>query len=307
MEGKVLKSVGSWYEIAGDDGIRYKGRLKGKFKMEDTKLNNPIAVGDKISFSPEAPGHTQVIIEKIHRRENYIIRKSAHKSGHAHIIASNIDEAFLVVTLVFPETSLGFIDRFLVAAESYGIPTTLIFNKADLYSDELIARQNELATLYQSIGYGSFLVSAEKETGIVQLEQHILGKTVLFAGHSGVGKSTLMNKIVPGLDRKTSAISNFANKGVHTTTFAEMLEIAPKTFLIDTPGIKEFGLIDIEKSELGHFFPEMRAMLGQCKFNSCLHVNEPGCAVQQAVEKGAIAFSRYKNYMGMLDNEDNRK
>ncbi len=306
MNGLILKSVGSWYDILSENKQLYKGRLKGKFKLDDKKLTNPIAVGDTVSFEIEENQQT-VVIDKIGDRLNYIIRKSAHKTEHSHIIAANIDEAFLVVTLVSPQTSTGFIDRFLVSAESFRIPVSIIFNKIDLYDSKSANYQEKLIEIYQSIGYNYFTVSAEKNIGIEPLVKYMKGKKVLISGHSGVGKSTLMNRISPILNLKTLPVSNFANKGVHTTTFAEMFDLGNDTFLIDTPGIKEFGLVEMEKYEISHFFPEMRALIGTCKFNTCLHKNEPGCEVQNAVSAGSIAASRYKNYLGMLENDDNRK
>jgi len=306
MKGLVLKSVGSWYSILGADEITYKGRLKGKFKLDNKKLTNPIAVGDNVTFEIEQNQQT-VIIDKIGDRFNYIIRKSAHKTEHSHIIASNIDEAFLVVTLASPHTSTGFIDRFLVSAESFRIPVSLIFNKIDLLDAQSTALLQQLVGIYQSIGYICFQTSAEQNTGIEPLLKYIEGKKIVISGHSGVGKSTLMNRISPLLKLKTLPISNFANKGVHTTTFAEMFALGDNTFLIDTPGIKEFGLVEMEKYEISHFFPEMRALIGTCKFNTCLHINEPDCTVQNAVSEGKIASSRYRSYLSMLENDDNRR
>ena len=306
MKGFVLRSVGSWYDIMGEDGIKYKGRLKGKFKMDDKQVTNPIAVGDFVLFTKEEI-ENQVVIQEIEPRENYIIRKSSHKNHHAHIIASNIDLALLVVTLVFPRTSIGFIDRFLVAAESFRIPVVLVFNKSDLYDPQLLEDYHQLKMLYISLGYGVILISVEQDTNIDLLYQIIEGKKSLISGHSGVGKTSLMNKIIPGLDLKTSSISNFANKGVHTTTFAEMFEINDSTYLIDTPGIKEFGLWDMDDNEISHYYPEMRELIGNCKFHNCKHINEPGCAVIQQVEAGQIALSRYKSYLSIIENEDNRK
>jgi len=307
MKGLVLRSVGSSYDILGEDATRYKGRLKGKFKIEDKKLTNPIAVGDTVIFTLENKATNDVMIEQIGTRTNYIIRKSVHKSEHSHLIACNIDEAFLVVTLAAPETSTGFIDRFLAAAESFRIPVSIVFNKSDLYDENLLKYKEDLSKLYEGIGYKTFLVSAEKAEGIAQLKTAASGKKVLFSGHSGVGKSTLMNKIFPGLNQKTLEISGFSQKGVHSTTFAEMFDMGNNTFLIDTPGIKEFGLMEIEKEELKYYFPEMRELIGSCKYHNCLHRNEPSCAIRQAVENNMIAASRYKNYLSMLENEDNRR
>lgn len=306
MEGLIIKTVGSWYDILDSKYTILKGRLKGKFKLEDKKLNNPIAVGDVVKFEYET-NSPHVIITEISTRINYIIRKSAHKTEHAHIIAANIDEAFLVATLAMPQTSLGFIDRFLVAAESFRIPVSIVFNKIDIYNDEENAYLERLIDVYQSIGYKCFAVSADKKTGVEPLLNYMKGKKILISGHSGVGKSTLMNTISPDLNLKTLPVSNFANKGVHTTTFAEMFYLGNDTFLIDTPGIKEFGLVEMEKEEISHYFPEMRELIGECKFNTCIHQNEPGCAVKEAVKNGQIAESRYKSYLSMLEGDDNRK
>jgi ribosome biogenesis GTPase / thiamine phosphate phosphatase len=304
MKGRVLKSTGSWYEVTHENE-RYQCRLRGKFKIKGLKVTNPIAVGDFVEFELESEG-TGVITD-ICPRQNYIIRKSTHNTRMAHILAANLDQALLIVTMVFPRTSLGFIDRFLVSAEAYGIPAALVFNKTDLLDGDLLQYQNDLAALYESLGYSCLFTSAIQDEGIDQLKALMKGKVSLLSGHSGVGKSTIVNKIAPFITQKTSEVSTFANKGVHTTTFAEMFEIAPQTYLIDTPGIKELGLIDIEESELNHFFPEMREKIGHCRFHNCTHLHEPGCAILEAVQNGEIAISRYENYLGMLSGEDNRR
>lgn len=285
----------------------HRARLRGKFKLKGMKVSNPLAVGDRVEFDVETTGEDTAVIHKIEDRENYIIRKSTHKAEHAHIIAANLDQALLIATLVSPRTSFGFIDRFLVTAEAYGIPTVIVYNKTDLYDEEMQEYQRQIAYLYERIGYKVMGVSAHANQGIDELKELLHGKTTLFSGHSGVGKSTLINLIVPDLDLKTSEISDFSDKGVHTTTFAEMFEIDPETFIIDTPGIKELGIVDIPKQELGHFFPEMRERLNQCRFNNCTHFNEPGCAVVDAVRKNEIALTRYESYLSMLHGEDNRK
>lgn len=302
----MLKSVGSWYDVLANDGAIYKARLRGKFKLSDKKLTNPIAVGDTVELLPEQPLPNAIIIQ-IHHRKNYIIRKAVHKSEHSHIIAANIDEAFLVVTLRMPRTSLGFIDRFLVAAECFRIPVSIIFNKYDLYSPDEIKEIDTLISVYEPLGYKCFKTSVTQGFGVEILHQHLSGKKILFSGHSGVGKSSLLNVLFPHLNLKTGGISNFAQKGVHTTTFAQMFPLPSNTFLIDTPGIKEFGLAEVEPQELSHYFPEMRSLLGECKFNSCLHVNEPDCKVIEALQNGEIALTRYENYISMLENKDNRK
>ncbi|SIT92276.1 ribosome small subunit-dependent GTPase A [Pontibacter indicus] len=307
MKGVVVKSTGSWYLVRDEAGKLHRARLRGKFKLKGMKVSNPLAVGDRVEFDVETTGEDTAVIHKIEDRENYIIRKSTHKAEHAHIIAANLDQALLIATLVSPRTSFGFIDRFLVTAEAYGIPTVIVYNKTDLYDEEMQEYQRQIAYLYERIGYKVMGVSAHANQGIDELKELLHGKTTLFSGHSGVGKSTLINLIVPDLDLKTSEISDFSDKGVHTTTFAEMFEIDPETFIIDTPGIKELGIVDIPKQELGHFFPEMRERLNQCRFNNCTHFNEPGCAVVDAVRKNEIALTRYESYLSMLHGEDNRK
>lgn len=305
--GIVFRSTGSWYEVRDEDSSFFKCRLKGKFKIKDLKVTNPIAVGDKVHFEVEDVEEKTGIIYEIEPRRNYIIRQSVHKSAHGHLIATNIDQAVLIVTLTFPRTSLGFIDRFLVTAEAFRIPVVLVFNKIDLLSEEFLAFQKELADLYEGLGYECIFTSATESIGLEDLKGKILNKITLISGHSGVGKSSLVNRLQPDLDLRTSEISTFANKGVHTTTFAEMFEIFENTFIIDTPGIKELGLVDIEKEELGHYFPEMRELIGECKFHNCLHINEPKCAVKAGVEEGTIAESRYMSYLSMFSGEDNRK
>ena len=306
MEGLVMKSTGSWYQVLVEEQT-YACRLRGKFKIKGLKVTNPIAVGDRVVLEMEDPQENTGVITDILPRDNYLIRKSTRKSHHGHIIAANLDQAILVATLVFPRTSLGFIDRFLVSAESFRIPSVIIFNKTDLLSEEQQKLQAELATLYESIGYRCLAISALSEEAVPLVQEVIHGKVSLFSGHSGVGKSTLLNRIAPELAQRTAEVSTFANKGVHTTTYAEMFRTAPDTFVIDTPGIKELGLMDINEGELGHYFPEMRNLLGECRFYNCIHTQEPGCAVRDAVEAGAIDESRYYSYLSMLEDEDNRR
>ena len=285
----------------------HRARLRGKFKLKDMKVSNPLAVGDRVEFDVETTGEDTAVIHKIEDRENYIIRKSTHKSAYSHIIAANLDQALLIATLVSPRTSFGFIDRFLVTAEAYGIPTVIVYNKTDLYDEEMQEYQRQISYMYEGIGYKTMAVSAHNNEGVEELKDLLHGKTTLFSGHSGVGKSTLINLIVPDLDLKTSEISDFSDKGVHTTTFAEMFEIDPETFIIDTPGIKELGIVDIPKNELSHFFPEMRERMNQCRFNNCTHFNEPGCAIVEAVRHNEIPLTRYESYLSILHGEDNRK
>ncbi|MER2996278.1 ribosome small subunit-dependent GTPase A [Pontibacter populi] len=307
MKGVVVKSTGSWYLVRDAEGKLHRARLRGKFKLKGMKVSNPLAVGDRVEFDVETTGEDTAVIHKIEDRENYIIRQSTHKTAYSHIIAANLDQALLIVTLVSPRTSFGFIDRFLVTAEAYDIPTILVFNKTDLYDDEMRDYQRQISHMYEQIGYNSMTVSAKSNEGIDEMNKLLKGKTTLLSGHSGVGKSTLINIIVPDLELKTSEISDFSDKGVHTTTFAEMFEVDTDTYIIDTPGIKELGIVDIPKNQLGHYFPEMRERLNQCRFNNCTHFNEPGCAIVEAVRKNEISLTRYESYLSMLMGDDNRK
>lgn len=308
QKGKVWRSTGSWYEIRNEDGEKIRCRLKGKFKIKGLKVTNPLAVGDEVLFSMESGDEKDLgIITDILPRKNYIIRKSVHKTAHGHLIASNLDQAIVVVTLTYPKTSMGFIDRFLVSAEAYRIPAIIIFNKKDLLDEESEAFQNEIMDMYESIGYQCLSISALTGDNMEEVHELIRDKISLFSGHSGVGKSALINAIIPELDLATSEVSDFANKGVHTTTFAEMFEAKPNTYIIDTPGIKELGLMEMGNQEISHYFPEMRAFLGECKFNNCLHVNEPKCKIKDMVSEEIIPISRYESYLSMLENYDNRR
>jgi ribosome biogenesis GTPase / thiamine phosphate phosphatase len=304
MKGIITRSTGSWYEIKGEDKQAYKGRLQGKFKIQDLKVTNPLAVGDKVVFQME--NDEVATITEILPRTNYFIRRSVHKSAHGHLIASNIDQAVLIVTLVFPKTSLGFIDRFLVSTETFRIPAILVFNKIDLYDEALFKIQDDLEKTYTKLNYQCIRTSVKTGEGIDALKNILYNKSSLFSGHSGVGKSSLLKNIVPNYDPKISEVSTFANKGVHTTTFAEMLELDGQSFVIDTPGIKELGIFEIDEAELSHYFPEMRDLLGQCKFHNCKHINEPKCAVIEKVKSGEIALSRYHSYLSMLQDHDTR-
>jgi ribosome biogenesis GTPase len=307
MTGIVIKSTGSWYLVRETaTGQLHRCRLRGKFKNKGLKVSNPLAVGDQVDFTVEEQTEGAGVIHHIEPRRNYIIRRSVHKSEHAHIVAANLDLALLVVTLVSPATSFGFIDRFLVTAEAYHIPVRLIFNKVDLYDEDLTGYQEQILKMYRRTGYEGLRCSAHTGEGLAEIDALLEGKVTLLSGHSGVGKSTLINALVPDLDIKTSEISQFSDKGVHTTTFAEMLQVRPGTDIIDTPGIKELGLVDIPPAELAHYFPEMRALLNQCRYHNCQHVHEPGCAVREAVDKGKIALPRYDSYLSMLAGQDNR-
>ncbi len=302
-----MRSTGSWYEVRAESGKVYRARLKGKFKLNGPKTSNPITVGDKVLFSMEDEANQTVLIEEISSRQNYIIRKSVHKTSHGQLLAANVDQAIFIFTYKFPKTSLGFLDRFLVTAEAFRIPVTIVFNKMDLLNEEEKDQIFEWAGLYQELGYGVLFTSIPLNQGISEFKEMFEGKVSLMAGHSGVGKSSLLNIVAPTLHIKTKEISDFAQKGVHTTTYSTMWELGPDTYLIDSPGINELGVMEIEKEELAHYFPEMRALLGQCKFNNCLHLHEPHCVVQQAVKDGEIASSRYLSYFSIFENDDNRR
>jgi len=305
MKGRVIKSTGSWYLLRNEEGEIFKARIRGKFRLDNIQHTNPVAVGDFVDFEVDKDG--LAVIQKIHERKNYIIRRSVNLSKKSHIIASNIDKAFLVVTLDNPKTSFGFIDRFLVTAEAYHIPVMLVFNKMDTYDEEMLEEVKYYKFIYENIGYETIEVSALTGFNIDQLKSELKGITSLIAGHSGVGKSTLMNVLHPNLDLKTSVVSDFNQKGQHTTTFAEMYEWPFGGFSVDTPGIKEFGLVEMEKEEIQHYFPEIFELKSECKFDNCLHLNEPKCAVIQAVENAEIAPSRYENYLGFMEEVSQNK
>lgn len=304
MKGRVMRSTGSWYDVLMEDGVKLRCRIRGKIRLEGIKETNPVAVGDYVDVEPE---NNEGIITSILPRTNYIVRQSVKKTGHAHVIAANIDQAMVVATMVMPRTSAGFIDRFLVAAESFRIPQVIVFNKKDLLDNESQNHQNNLIKIYTPLGVTCIVTSA-LENPQPEIEKILHGKTTLIAGHSGVGKSTLINKLSPAINQKVSEVSDFTEKGIHTTTFAEMFRLDETTFIIDTPGIKEFGLIDMTPEELSDYFPEMRDLRLTCKFGSrCLHVNEPKCAIKQAIAQGTIALSRYESYLSILTGEDTRK
>jgi len=303
VDGVIIKSTGSWYSVRLQDGKEVKARLPGRFKLENKKISNPIAVGDKVELLPEAENF---IIEVITPRKNYIVRKSPKKKHFAHMIAANIDQAVLIASHKRPRTSLGFIDRFLVTLEAFRIPGYLLINKSDLYSKEEQTALRDIMELYESIGYQTMMTSFIE--GVPhQVGDWLQAKTTLLSGHSGAGKSTLINLLQPNAHQQIGEISDFANKGVHTTTFAEMFSLDADTYVIDTPGIKELGLAEITAEELSHYFPEMRNLMGQCKFNNCRHVDEPSCAVQEAVQSGDIALSRFESYLSMMQEDDNRR
>ncbi|MBX3164539.1 MAG: ribosome small subunit-dependent GTPase A [Bacteroidetes bacterium] len=301
MTGVVTKSTGSKYLVKANNKI-FECVLVGKIRLEGRKTTNPVAVGDMVDI--EQDENEEAAITKIYPRKNYIIRKSINLSKQAQILASNLDQAVLIATLVSPRTSLGFIDRFLITAEAYNIPAKLIFNKSDLLNDELLNIQKEIIALYTNVGYECFEVSSYDKTQIEKLKPLFKDKTTLITGHSGVGKSTFINALEPSLNLKTGEISSVHLKGMHTTTFAELHSLSFGGNIIDTPGIKELGLVEMKKEEIGHYFPEIRARMNDCKFNNCLHINEPKCAVIAAVEANEISEERYHSYLGILNGEE---
>ncbi|QLE01780.1 ribosome small subunit-dependent GTPase A [Galbibacter sp. BG1] len=305
MTGIVYKSTGSWYSVKADDGQFYNCRIKGKFRIQGIKSTNPVAVGDLVEFDLETIGDETIgIIKDIQERKNYIIRKSVNLSKRTHIIGANVDVAFLLVTLNNPTTFTDFIDRFLVTSEAYHVTPILLFNKIDTYNEEELIDVKYLQNVYTNIGYQCIEVSAKNSTNVETVKQLMVGKTSIFSGHSGVGKSTLINAIEPGLDLKTAEISEQHKQGQHTTTFAEMFDLSFDARIIDTPGIKGFGIVDMDKYEVGNYFPEFFELKSECKFNNCLHVDEPKCAVKDALENDEIAWSRYKSYLQILEGEE---
>lgn len=305
MTGVIIKSTGSWYWVRTETHNQFQCRIKGKFRTKGIKSTSPLTVGDHVDFELESKSNTG-IITRIHDRKNYIVRKSVNLSKQTHIIAANIDLAFLLVTLDNPPTFTSFIDRFLATAEAYHIKAILLFNKIDMYNEELNLKKNELIRVYENIGYTCLEISATENINIKEVSELMLGKISMFSGHSGVGKSTLINAIDPSLQLKTAEVSVQHKQGQHTTTFAEMfaLPTEPESYIIDTPGIKGFGVVDFEPSEIGDYFPEIFALKQSCKFNNCMHINEPKCAVKKALEDGGIAPSRYRSYLQILEGEE---
>jgi ribosome biogenesis GTPase len=303
MKGTIIKATGSQYEVLDETGATVTCTIRGQLRLTNFEATNPVVVGDKVEIEKEDSG-TKGVINALLERKNYILRKSVNLSKQRHIIAANIDKAYVIATLVQPRTSTGFIDRFLATAEAYSIKAGVIFNKADLYSEEEKEILEELKSMYEKVGYTFTVISALNNNDIQSLHESLKGKVNLFSGHSGVGKSTIINALIPELNLKTSKISVYHLKGTHTTTFAEMHRLPEGGFVIDTPGIREFGIIDFDRNEVSHFFPEIFRIGRGCKFNNCLHANEIKCAVIDAVEKGEIALSRYESYLSILYNED---
>jgi ribosome biogenesis GTPase / thiamine phosphate phosphatase len=301
MNATVYKSTGNWYIVKDDAGNQFNARLLGKFKIDGLTSTNPIAVGDLVNIETENELEGSVTITEIKKRENYITRTSPANKHQHHIVASNLDQSLLFATLKDPKTSLGFIDRFLITSEAYHIPSVIVFNKSDLYRKKEEDKFAEVKEMYERIGYKVLSMSIEKGDGVEAVKSLLKDKVTLLSGHSGVGKSTFINAVFPDLKLKTQDVSGWSGKGLHTTTFAEMFDLPGGGKIIDTPGIRELGLVDISKQELSHYFPEMRALLNDCQFNNCMHTNEPGCAVKTAVENGDLHIDRYLSYCNILD------
>jgi len=305
LKGLVVKNTGSWYLVKTEDGRLIETKLKGNFRLKGIKSTNPVAVGDFVCIEENAEG--TAFISEIEDRKNYIVRRASNLSKQSHIIAANIDQAFLITTVNYPVTTTTFIDRFLATSEAYRIPAFLFFNKTDRYDDEDKAYVDALIHLYETVGYACYKISALKETDLSFMLNLLKDKTTLFSGHSGVGKSTLINRFKPDIQLRTREISEYHNKGMHTTTFSEMIELPEGGYIIDTPGIKGFGAFDMESAEISHYFPEIFKFSVSCKFNNCTHRHEPGCAVLKAVEEHYISESRYRSYLNMLEDEDANK
>jgi ribosome biogenesis GTPase len=303
----VYKSTGSWYTVKNQAGRMFNARIKGIFKIDEITSTNPVSVGDEVEIEEENENENSVMITGILPRKNYVNRQSPRHKHQHHIIAANIDQSVMFATLKEPKTSQGFIDRFLVACEMYHVPAVIVFNKADLYRKKEEQRYEEWKQMYESIGYKTYLVSVEKNSGIDEVKSLLKDKISLLSGHSGVGKSSFINNILPELSIKTQDVSGWSGKGLHTTTFAEMYDLPFGGKIIDTPGMREFGLVDIAKQELSHYFPEMRERINDCQFNNCLHINEPGCAVKKSLETEDIYIERYISYCNILDSIEEKK
>lgn len=310
MKGKVIKSTGKWYIVELEDGSLATCRIRGKIRLGKLRTTNPIAVGDVVDIDDRPDEEGKLVIRDYEERRNYIVRKSTNLSKQMQILAANVDMAFLLATIKAPQTHLAFIDRFLVAAESFRIPTTLLFNKIDQYSEKELKRIDEIIAIYTNIGYPCYKISGNKPGDVAFLKELLKGKQVIISGHSGVGKSTLINSLDENFDLRTGEISRAHQQGQHTTTFAEMFKLGFGGYIIDTPGIRAFGIVDLDKEVISHYFPEMRALIGACKFHNCQHLNEPKCAVKAALENGEIAPSRYDTYVQLMledENEIHRK
>ncbi len=306
MKARIYKSTGSWYSVKSEEGVFYQARIKGVIKLDNITSTNPVAVGDWVQCEAE-PDQPTLMIARINDRDNYVARQSPHNKHQQHIIASNLDQSILLATLKSPKTSQGFIDRFLVSCEAFHIPAIIVFNKADIYGAVEMAIYEMLKEMYEAVGYKVFLISIEKQQGLEELKKLLVHKTTLVSGHSGVGKSSFINYLFPNLDINTQEVSGWSGKGMHTTTFAQMYDLPEGGSVIDTPGMRELGLVNMEKEELAQYFPEMRAQMQGCQFNNCQHINEPGCAVKAAVEKGIIAEARFYSYVDLWHGIENHK
>ena len=307
MKARIYKSTGSWYSVKLENGQFSQARIKGVIKLDAITSTNPIAVGDWVDCAMEEDAEQAVMIHTIAVRDNYVARQSPHNKRQQHIIASNMDQSILLATLKSPKTSQGFIDRFLVSCEAFHIPAIIVFNKADIYGPEELERYAELKSMYEAVGYQVFLISIEQKMGLEPLDALLKNKTTLVSGHSGVGKSSLINYLFPDLELTTQEVSGWSGKGMHTTTFAQMYDYPGGGAVIDTPGMRELGLVNLEKEELAQYFPEMRARMQGCQFNNCQHINEPGCAVKDAVEKGLISEARFFSYVDLWHGIEEKK